>query len=62
MAGTRALPSIAFIGTGVMGHSMAGHLLGAGYPVVVHNRTRSRAAELLQRGARWADTPGDAAA
>lgn len=41
---------------------MAGHLLDAGYPLVVHNRTRSRAADLLQRGATWAESAGDAAA
>lgn len=54
--------TIAFIGTGVMGSAMAGHLMDAGYPVVVHNRTRERAQSLVDRGARWADTAGDAAA
>jgi 3-hydroxyisobutyrate dehydrogenase len=55
-------PTVAFIGTGVMGASMAGHLLDAGYPLVVFNRTKSRADSLLQRGAQWADTAGEAAA
>lgn len=53
--------TIAFIGTGVMGSAMAGHLMDAGYPLVVHNRTRERAEALVGRGARWADSPGEAA-
>jgi 3-hydroxyisobutyrate dehydrogenase len=54
-------PVIAFIGTGVMGRSMAGHLLAAGYPLVVFNRTRARAESLIERGAAWAESAGDAA-
>lgn len=53
---------VGFIGTGVMGASMAGHLLEAGHPLGVHNRTRARAEELVGRGARWHDTPRSAAA
>jgi len=53
---------IGFIGTGVMGCSMAGHLLKAGYPLHVHNRTKSRAEELLRQGAQWHDSPGSVAA
>lgn len=45
-----------------MGHSMAHHLLKAGYPVCVHTRTRSRAEALLAAGARWMDTPAHVAA
>lgn len=52
---------IAFIGTGVMGKSMAGHLLDAGFPLIVYNRTKERAQELLDRGAKWADSPKEAA-
>jgi len=52
---------IAFIGTGVMGVSMVGHLMDAGYPVVVFNRTKARAEALLARGAEWADTVAQAA-
>jgi 3-hydroxyisobutyrate dehydrogenase len=48
---------VGWIGTGVMGTSMCGHLLSAGYAVTVFNRTRARAAPLLARGAVWADTP-----
>lgn len=52
---------IGFIGTGVMGASMAGHLLAAGNDLVVYNRTRSKAEGLLSKGATWADSPGAAA-
>ena len=52
---------LAFIGTGIMGAPMAGHLLAAGFPVTVHTRTKSRADELLRRGATWAVSPADAA-
>lgn len=55
-------PSIAFIGTGVMGASMAGHLLKAGHPLHVFNRTKARAQALLDAGARWHDSAGEAAA
>jgi 3-hydroxyisobutyrate dehydrogenase len=48
---------IGWIGTGVMGASMCGHLLGAGFTVTVFNRTRGRAEPLLAKGARWADSP-----
>jgi 3-hydroxyisobutyrate dehydrogenase len=54
--------SIAFIGTGVMGRSMAGHLLKAGHPLHVFNRTRARAQPLLDAGAHWHDSAGAAAA
>jgi len=53
---------VGWIGTGVMGLSMCGHVLDAGYPVTVHNRTRARAEPLLERGAVWADTPAAVAA
>lgn len=54
--------TIAWIGTGVMGASMCGHIVAAGHDVVICTRTREKAASLLERGARWASTPGDAAA
>lgn len=53
---------LAFIGLGIMGAPMAGHLLSAGHALVVNTRTKSRADELLSRGATWADTPARAAA
>jgi 3-hydroxyisobutyrate dehydrogenase len=55
------MEQIAFIGTGVMGRSMAAHILEAGYPLIVHNRTREKAAELIKKGAQWAGSPGEAA-
>jgi len=51
------LPPIGFIGLGIMGQPMAGHLLAAGYPLFVHSRTRSKAEPLLVRGATWCDSP-----
>lgn len=48
---------IGFVGTGVMGKSMAGHLLKAGYPLVVYTRTKEKASELIENGAEWAETP-----
>lgn len=53
---------IGWIGTGVMGASMCGHLLAKGYAVTVTTRTRSRAERLLDAGATWADTPAEVAA
>ena len=53
--------SIAFIGTGIMGSSMAKHLITNGHPLHVHNRTREKAEALLERGAIWHDTPESAA-
>lgn len=52
---------VAFIGLGIMGGPMAGHLLAAGHSLVVNTRTKSRAMDLIGRGASWADTPADAA-
>src|SRR5437899_549497 len=46
-----------WIGTGVMGRSMCGHLLSAGYQITVYNRSKAKAADLLDRGAAWADGP-----
>ena len=43
---------IAWIGTGVMGESMAGHLLDAGHELYVYNRTVSKTENLVKRGAR----------
>ncbi len=53
---------IGWIGTGVMGSSMCGHLLTAGYRVTVHSRTRAKAQPLLDRGAQWAEHPRAVAA
>jgi len=55
-------PAVAFVGTGVMGGAMAAHLLDAGFPMVVYNRTREKAVPLIDKGAEWADSAGAAAA
>lgn len=49
--------TIGFIGTGVMGKSMAKNLIAAGYSLAVYTRTNSKAEELLELGAQWADSP-----
>src|SRR5699024_3524095 len=53
--------TIGFIGTGLMGKSMAGHLLNAGYHVYTYNRTKEKAASLVQQGAIWKDSVADLA-
>ena len=53
---------LGWVGTGVMGASMAGHLLKAGFALTVSNRTKSKADPLLAQGAKWADTPKAVAA
>jgi 3-hydroxyisobutyrate dehydrogenase len=52
---------IGFIGLGIMGQSMAGHLLAAGHPLRVYNRSIEKARALLDQGAIWCDTPGTVA-
>jgi len=52
---------IGWIGTGVMGASMAGRLMDAGHALRIHTRTKSAARALLDRGATWAETPAAAA-
>jgi len=48
---------VGWIGTGVMGSAMCGHLMAAGYHATVYNRTRSKAKPLVDRGASEADSP-----
>ena len=48
---------IGWIGTGVMGASMCGHLLRAGFAATAFNRTRAKAKPLLAAGAAWAESP-----
>jgi 3-hydroxyisobutyrate dehydrogenase len=55
-------PVIGFVGTGVMGKSMAGHLLAAGHTLHVHNRTRAKADDLVARGATFHADVGELAA
>ena len=54
--------TVGFIGIGVMGRPMAGHVLAKGYPLVVHTRTLSTAATLREAGARVLATPSEVAA
>lgn len=51
---------IGFIGTGVMGASIVMHLLNAGHDVTIYTRTKSKAADLISAGAKWAETPAQA--
>ena len=53
-----SIKKIGFIGTGIMGAAMAGHLLAAGFEVSVYNRTKAKAEGLLSQGAKWCDSPG----
>ena len=55
-------PAVGWVGTGVMGAAMCGHVLEAGYPVTVTTRTKEKAQRLIDRGAVWADTPAEVAA
>lgn len=54
--------AVGFIGLGIMGRAMAGHLLDAGFALHVHNRSRAKAEPLLARGAAWHDRVADLAA
>jgi 3-hydroxyisobutyrate dehydrogenase len=56
-AAEMSLHRLGWIGTGVMGASMCGHLLDAGFSMTVYNRTKTKAETLLARGAAWADGP-----
>jgi len=52
---------VAWIGAGVMGRPMCGHLLRAGHSVKLHTRTRAVAGALLAEGAEWSASPEAAA-
>lgn len=54
--------SIGWIGTGVMGLPMCGHILEMDYRTTVFSRTREKAQPLLERGAGWASNPREVAA
>ncbi len=47
--------TVGFIGLGVMGHSMAGHVLRGGFDVLVYNRSKQKTLDLLTQGAVWKD-------
>ncbi len=53
---------IGWIGTGVMGSSMCGHLITAGYEAVIYNRSAEKAAKLIAQGARLVESPAAVAA
>lgn len=53
--------AVGFIGTGVMGSSMAKHLQKAGYEVHIYTRTKEKAQELLDAGMTWQASPADVA-
>jgi 2-hydroxy-3-oxopropionate reductase len=53
--------TIGFIGLGAMGRPMSRNLLRAGYPLVVHNRSRAPVDELVAAGAQAGTSPGDVA-
>lgn len=57
-----ANPTIGFIGLGIMGKPMARNLIKAGYPLVVHNRSRGVVEELSKEGAQTATSPQEVAA
>jgi 3-hydroxyisobutyrate dehydrogenase len=52
---------IGWVGTGVMGLSMCGHLMAKGYSMAVFNRRKEKALPLIERGAIWVDSPRYAA-
>jgi len=52
---------IGWIGTGVMGRSMCGHLMAKGYHATIYSRTRDKAADLIAKGAAWASSPKEVA-
>ncbi len=52
---------IGWIGTGIMGRPMCGHILSGGYRTSIYNRTKSKAEELINKGAVWCTSPEEAA-
>lgn len=54
-------PRIGWIGTGVMGNSMFSHLLAKGFKGYVNTRTKTKASDVIEKGAVWCETPGEVA-
>ena len=52
---------VTVLGLGIMGSGIAHNILKAGYPLTVFNRTKEKAASLIEAGAQWADSPALAA-
>ena len=61
MTGFAAIARVGFVGLGAMGSGIAQRLVDAGHTLVVWNRTRAKADDLLAAGAEWADTPREVA-
>ena len=58
----KSVKNVSFIGLGVMGYPMAGHLSKAGYSVCVYNRSKDKANKWVdEHGGSQADTPAEAA-
>lgn len=53
---------VGFVGLGIMGQAMAGHILAAGHPLHVYNRSRAKADALVEKGALWCGSPAELAA
>lgn len=56
-----SIKKVGFVGCGIMGAPIAGHILDAGYDLVVYNRTKAKTDELVAKGATWAASPAEAA-
>src|SRR5271156_2715401 len=56
------MANLGFVGLGVMGGNMVDRLLAKGHAVTGHNRTRSKAQWLIDKGMKWADSPREVAA
>jgi 2-hydroxy-3-oxopropionate reductase len=54
------MTTVAFVGLGIMGGPMAGHLVGAGFDVVGYNRSPQKVQQLVERGGRGAGSIADA--
>lgn len=61
MSSNQVKPAIGFIGIGVMGKSIVRNLMKAGYSLHVYSRTKSKAEDILEEGARWHDNPAELA-
>lgn len=61
ITGTKPLPKIGFIGTGIMGAGMAGCLIRHGYDINLFNRTRSKAEKVAEAGGAVSFSPAEAA-
>ena len=57
MYAIRSYYGIGWIGTGVMGGPMCGHIMDKGYSMTVNTRAKDKAKLLLKKGAAWADSP-----